>query len=712
MKSATLAWKFTATRFIGGTQGTGNFAIGDFAGTMTAITDATWCVIDIFPGTAYSRAILTFPVKKNAANLLTGIGEVGYNQAGTYSATPVYYGVALAAVTVTIGTHAEGPGYAEATFTRSDDAPKIYAYIAPIMQHNTGAWYDYRQSQTQNPAIGYGRFNDFFGNSLGSTCSLRSVMGPSGTTSAIPSFISAAIIGADATDNLGVPITNVGEYDETFIPHVVDNGSTRLNCIYRYNGVLFFFVIQSASTNTFQAVSDNVYMVNTLSPINAIDVANKTLNLGTNDYNGRFLFRSTAAILGTAVHFAAIMQGPYANSVDAGDRLITQTFSTVTDQAPGIELPSFVDRAVPQYGVNIYNGATPLYVTTYQSYNVTYTNSFQSGVLYVADTRIPLAIGYTFSFHVMRTEIETIFVGVGSTGSADINYDYLNYEIGNETPGQYQSFYLYGQTYLFDGYNIWLSTFSGSLFTGKGGVPVAPATGMQLIAVSPQQAYFLSSFDNSLYSFDGGRALIKFKRMNDVRNSSDALETIINGVYSVIDNTLLLQTASTFVWVRDSIVTQNAKKAGQTSITLYDTTAGIQIANTTQKWRYSYTDIGGTTVVPLTFQSAYFGALQEMATKQTAFDVTLWSPTKAQVDIILSCFSFDADGYSTQTEPIRIAPGDWNGLNLYRCRIQPKTETAVGASVGVYCAQKIVISGITMEYGESVPSIPRSSRSK
>ena len=173
---ANLCWKFAANKFLIGNQGKGSFGIGDIAGGMTAITDATWCAIDQFAGTAFSRAILTFPVKKNAANLLTGIGEVGYTQAGVYSATPVYYGVALAAVTVVIGTHAEGPGYSEATFTRSDTATNIYYYLAPIMQHNPGQWFDVQQSQTQTLCNGYGRLSDFNGNSLGNTCSLRVMM--------------------------------------------------------------------------------------------------------------------------------------------------------------------------------------------------------------------------------------------------------------------------------------------------------------------------------------------------------------------------------------------------------------------------------------------------------------------------------------------------------------------------------------------------------
>ena len=655
--------------------------------------------------TAFSRAILTFPVKKNAANLLTGIGEVGYTQAGVYSATPVYYGVALAAVTVVIGTHAEGPGYSEATFTRSDTATNIYYYLAPIMQHNPGQWFDVQQSQTQTLCNGYGRLSDFNGNSLGNTCSLRVMM-----ELGIPTTITAGVIAQDATyDALGVPITNVGEFDEFFMPHVVDNGSTRLNSVYRYNGVLFFFVIASGATNTLQAVSDNVYMVNCLSPINAIDVANRTLNLGSNDYNGRILFRSVAAIIAT-VKCVGIMQGPYSNSSDTGDKLITQTFSTATNIIPGIELPSFVDRAVFDYGVNIY--LADLYSTTYQSFSVTYTNPVQVGVLYVPDTRIPFAMGYTFNGSIMQTEIETIFIGVGVAGSANIDYDYLGYEIGNDTPGKFQAFNLFGQTYLFDGNNIWLSTFNGSLYSGKGNQPIAPATGLSLIAASPTEVFFLSSFDTSLQSFNGGRSLNKVKRMNDLRNSSNIVETIINGVFNVRDNALLLQTASSFVWVRDGVVTQNQKKANQTAISLFDTANGIQIANTTTKWVYSFAALSNSTVVPLTWQSAFHSLKANELSVATAWIVTLYSPGgRISSPVTLTCYSFDQENYVTNKGTITIQPSWWDGLGFCRLRAQPKTEKALASSLQIDTSSHLTITDVTVLYGDEAQATIAGARS-
>jgi len=700
VSGTNFGWKFEANRYIVGNQGVGSFAIGDVAATMTAITDATWAVVDQFAGTAYSRAILTFPVKKNAANLLTGIGEVGHNQAGVYSATPTYYGVAMGANTPTFTKNVSGPGYAEATFTRSDTGTNIYYYLAPIMSHTPGLWFDYAQSQTHTLCNGYGRLTDFVGNAKGNTCSLRVVM-----LNEQPALLSAGVIASGntlPTDCLGVPLTNVGEFDEYFVPHVVDNGASRLNAIYRYNGVLFFFTIQSGSTNTLQRVSDNIYLANSLSPVNCIDVRQKILTLGVNDYNGRILFRSAAAILGTSAKAVGIMQGQHVNSIDTGDKLITQTFSTATNLIPGIELPTFVDRAVPDFGVNIY--LADLYSTTYRSVNVMAAKGDLANLLYMQDTRIPFAIGYPFVEDVMQTEVETIFTGVAAIGSTDVERDYLCYELGNQLAGQFEAFRLFAQTYLFDGASIYLATFSGAAYTGKG-APVAPAAGMVLVAAAPTVVYFLSDFDNSVYTFDGGRALSKFARMND--------EAVISqGAFSTRDNTLLLESSTDLLWVRDGVVTRNAKKAAQTGLSLYDTAIGLVIANNTTSWRYTYSALAGSTVVPLVWQSGYFGLTGNVQGALAAFIVTLYSATRAAASFMVTIDTFDVERELHQETPFRVKPADWTPLGFYRLRVVPKQLLSLGVSIGLKTSDRIVINDVVAEFAPDAAALPAAARSK
>ena len=433
-------------------------------------------------------------------------------------------------------------------------------------------------------------------------------------------------------------------------------------------------------------------MVNSLSPVNAIDIRNKTLNLGANDYNGRILFRSVATAISTT-KAVGIMQGDYANSIDSGDKLVTQTFSTATNIIPAIELPSFIDRSVNKYGANIY--LADVYSVTYQSFNVSYTNGNLVGVTYVPDTRIPFGVGYTFYPRVMQTETETVFTGVGVIGSGDVDYDYLCYETGNDTPGQFQSFVLFGQTFLFDGKQIWFASFTGSLFSGKGSSPVAPAEGMALIASSPIRIYFLSSFDNSIYVFDGGRSLAKIHRMNQ-------LETILNGVYSVRDNTLALQTADNFIWIRDDLISENAKKANQTAVNLSPTSDGVVIANNTAKWIYSFNALSSpaSAVVPLDFQTAYFGLRANMVGQLTGWMVYIYSATKAELTLSYTPYAMDSDSLSFKTQKATqtITPSmfDQNGIALVR--IQPQKQKAIAMSLEIQCPSKVTITKVVPEF--------------
>ena len=702
---SNFCWKFAANKFIIGNQGSsGSFAIGDIAGAITTITDGTWCAIDIFQGTAYSRAILSFNVKKNASNLLTGIGEVGYNQTGTYTATPTYYGVALGATTVSITNNISGPGYAEATFTRSDSGTNIYYYQAPIMQHNPGQWYDYQQSQTQTLCNGYGRLSDFQGNALGNTCSLRVMM-----ESGIPTTITAGVISQDgAYDVLGVPITNIGEFDEFFLPHVVDNGSTQLACIYRNNGVLFFFVIASGAVNTLQAVSDNIYMVNTISPINAIDVQNRTLNLGSNDYNGRILFRSSAALVASQ-QVDCLIQTPYVNSSDTGAKFITQTFSTSTNIIPGIELPSFIDRSVSGYAVNVYLGAAPApgYSVTYQSFNVTYINSSYVGVLYVPDTRIPFGVGYTFYARTMQTEIETVLTGVGVLGQANVNYGYLGYEIGNDIPGQYQAFILFGNEYLFDGKNIWLATFSGSLFTGMyGNNPIAAAVGLNFIAASPTEIFFLSSYDNAIYTFNGGYTLDKKLVLVN-------MDTITTGAFSERDDTLILNGTNSFIWVNDKIVSSQSKKTDQSgALGFMDTVLGLMIYNNTKSWNYSFFSVSGATPFPMSWQSAYLSVKNNRLGLVTAFFITMYCAAKSAINIDVTVDGFDQQSKWHEDHYFNISPGDWDSLGFWRsARVVPSHTLTLGVSVGVTTKQYVTINKAEVEMTPDMTATAPASRS-
>jgi hypothetical protein len=225
--------------------------------------------------------------------------------------------------------------------------------------------------------------------------------------------------------------------------------------------------------------------------------------------------------------------------------------------------------------------------------------------------------------------------------------------------------------------------------------------------VSPTEVYFLSSFDNSLYVFNGGRALQKMKRLNDV-------DTISNGVFNVRDNTLVLNGSNHFIWIRDGVATYNAKKANQTGITLYDTQNGVQIANNTIKWIYSFASLSSSTVVPLTWQSAYHALQANETSELVNWIVTVYSPDgRIQIPLTLTCHSFDQEKYNKQApQTITINPGDWDGLGFFRARIQPQNRKALASSIQIDTTKHLVITDVSVEYGDQGKAAIAPARSK
>lgn len=697
-------WRFSAGNYLLWWQGKpGSCDIGDI-GAWTDLADVKWVIIDRFVGTTDSRAILTFDPYKNAANTFSGMAVVGYNGAGAYDPVRSYKGVALGVVTVVVTNPITGPGYSECSYVRSDDTPLTRYYLAPQPRHNPTAYHQTALIVTgASPGInGYGKLNDVEDNNTFLT-SLRVCM-----INGVPSYLSIAPITAATTtyDHIGVPITNVGEFDETFMPHVADNNSTFTKVIYRYADNLFFVDVRSGQTKSISKLSPIVYQINTISAFNIIDTTSRLMQLGVNDYNGRIISYTGAAITDRAV---AVLKSQYANSIDTGEKL-GLLGSFIGYAIPGMNKPTFVDRNI-NYAVDSF--ANGVYATSYDSYSTFLPNLSKAGTLYIPDTRLPIAMGYTHGDGTVQTEFSTIFTGIAIIGSPDTEFGYAGYELGNDITGLFQSFTLFGQRYLFDGFQIWLASFTNVAYAGK--QFLCPATGMTLIATSPTAVYFLSAFDNSIYTFDGGRTLTKLVRMNDV-------PVISQGVFNVRDNTLLLETTTSLIWVRDGVITENAKKATQTGLNLYDTQLGIVIANNTVSWQYSFSVTGSTSIVGLTWQSAYHGLLNNILSLATTWVITLYSATRQTAAVVLTCYSFDQGKTYTNTAPITIKPADWDSQGFYRCRIQPKNQLALASSVKIstppvienQCITyaKVVITDVSVEYSGDAFAVTAASRSK
>ncbi len=681
-------YRFSAGRYLLTNQGHW-IVIGDI-GAWTALTNLRWSIIDRYPGTAFSRAIVTRNPTTVAATV-TGYAIVGYSSAGVWSAVPAYYGVALGAATATIINAQSGPGYCECTYTRDDTGAIVYTYMAPDFQHTSAVYHFASATYHETLINAYGKLSDIYDN-RNTYAGVRWCM-----INGMPSYLAIAPVGG-ARDNIGVPITNVGEIDTTYCVKIDDDNTSFTRIIYQYNSISFYIEIKLNVGHVIQKLSDTLYLINCISAINIYSDADKRLHLGMNDYNGRMFY------IGTSVApyiLASMLTGPYSNSIDVGAKTATANAS-LNSYPLGIDLPLFVTSVI-DYWIDVYQNG--VYESSYNnglaaSY-IVLTNKLN--IQYIADTRIPFAMGYLLKDKIMQTEIETIFTGVGVLGNTDVVFDYAGYEIGNQINNIVEGFYLYGQRYLFDGNAIYIARFAGPIFQGRDFM--CDAKGMQLLATSPTLVYFLSSFDNSIYTYDGGRSLSKFIRMNQE-------DVISNGVFDIHDNSLLLNGTNNFIWVRDGIVSENAKKATQTGITLYSTALGIVIANNTTSWRYTFFALSGSTVVQLVWKSGYYGVTNNKLGIFSAFVPVIYSASRAAASVIVTLDGFDTDGEWHEEIPFNIKPGDWTPKGFYRHRVVPQHTLGLAIAIGIRTSSYVVLNEVVAEFTPSVSGTPASDRSK
>jgi hypothetical protein len=697
---ATFGFKFGAAKYLVAAiqnEASGNLAwLGDIGSWTTISSSYAWVTIDRFPGTAYARAFVGTAFAKQTGNILSSMFYVGYSSGGVWSATPTYLGPNIGADTLSSkNNEIAAQGYAECAYALTGSATQWWYYYAPEFISNPASGYATNYANTKTSLNAYGKLTGLLGNTS-CVCDVRICM-----INGVPSYISAANKNTNNQDCLGVPITNVGEFDPSFIVLVDDNNSTYTRLVYRYEGRLYYVEIRNDKAHAIQKVSDTLYQVNTLSPYNLVDTTKKAMLLGANDFNGRLVKSSAPGVLaGTYRKVVAVIRNAYSGSVDTGDALVDT--NSGSNFPVGVDIPSFFTDT-ESVGVDVF--WNDVYLETFFSGGAAAVSKAKFSAidtLYVTDTRLPIAMGHHLGEGVLVTEVETIFLGVGVSGSADVEYSYAGYELGNDIPGVFDGFLLFGQRYLFDGRKVYLASFSGPTYSGK--EALCPAHGMTLIAVSPTVAYFYSAFDNSIYTYDGGRVLAKFTRMNDT-------STILQGVYNVRDNSLVMDTTTSLLWVRDGIVSENTKKAAQTGLGLYDTEDGIIIANNTQAWRYTFFTLAGSTVIPLEWQSGYFGVTENKLGVVSSFVATLYSASRAASSVMVTILGFDADGEWSETHPVNIKASDWTPLGFYRHRIVPEHTLGLGISIGIQTADRLVLNSVVAEFTPSVAATPAASRS-
>jgi hypothetical protein len=657
------------------------------------------------------------------------VGTIGYTSFTSTFNTTAQYSAALTAInnissipTVT-GTsnlyRAAGFNYAEVSYKTAAGGANVYELYSPQPVFNPTDFVT-TAAQTNTPYFinHYGKLTNSFGvggvlaPSSGQLFEIRWCVEPNGA-GGIPgfqSYLSAAMI-YGTSDTLGTLLTNIGEIDSAYCPHIINDNAI----LYRYNGNFFIVTITTSPTNLIQKINDRLYKINTISPMNLYDDITQTINVSSMDYDGRILVSNTTAATASAFQVDAQILGGFSNSIDVspgnvliGTGQISSISSLSTFQPIGINVP-YLNSQI-NYGVLTYYGqGTALnYLSTTKSATPIQQFVDPSVVkpIWISNsTYFPVSIGNTYQYrNFMTTTYSTILLNqnyqnpfTGSYNESDI------YNFGSELAGVYQPFNLFAQDYAFDGNYIWALYYDQQgNYSSK--VRVANANGLILLAQSPTKIYFITNYDNSIFVFNGSRDLGKILRLNEK-------PTINSGVFSVHDNCLALDTATSIIWVNDEVITENQKAANQTNLKYFDTTSGLIIANNINQWQYTFLPLAGSLVLPLTFQTAYNGFGKNEKSGVLNYIVTLYSKNRAGTNISGKILTRDETEQKVQNFSKLVTPGDYDALGYYIFRVQPQNKSTLGSSLFLNIPTKNIILEIAVETIDDVQGVMNTSNS-
>jgi hypothetical protein len=630
-----------------------------------------------------TRHIVSETPRISTTNLRV-LSTIGYTDFAAFSAVQVY--VDDGSAPVTIRNSQIGWNYADAVFSPVT-ATNFFNYYGPPPVKTGSSFYTVAQGNTNTMISGNSKLTN--GMDVPSSlpfeirCSIISAGGNPGDQS----YLSAAILDGGTPDTLGVLLSGVGEFDPAYQPQIVQDNKI----LYFFKGSWTVLRIGTAVTDRVQKITSRLYKFNTLSPYNVWDSLNNTLELGSMDYNGKMQFASTAAPAATSKKVVSMISGAFSNSVDTGDKLVQiPTPSSSNLQVFGYRIP-LTTSILSNYKVDTFVDDTYSFSTYSDGSELVLADP--ANPIYISDTRVPVPIGVEYFEGVVINGSVTVFL-------AD---EYDGYEIGNDTPGAYVPFQLFGQTYLFDGLTIYQANFDGQLLASLD--KLCDAFGMQYIASSPTETYFISSFDNSLYTFTGGRNLSKSKAFT-------TLDRISKGVFSTIDNTLLLDGTDHLIWARDGMVTQDAKKASQTALKFYSTSKGIIIANDVDSWQYTYYPQSGSLPVPLTFQVAYFGQTANQVSILKEFVMTIYNERRDVVHVFVTEKSKDQDEQYENTVQYVVTAADYDARGYTHLRIQPQYQRSLGSSLEIAIAEKTTVLGVSIEWEDSNTAAIAASKSR
>jgi hypothetical protein len=555
---------------------------------------------------------------------------------------------------------------------------------------------------------------------------------------------------------MGVPISTFGEIDISFGPQLNPDWST---IMWRYAGIYYFASISTSPIRPIQKITSNLYKINTISGMSVLNVSQKKLTLGSNDYhsggyvfpNGSFTGFGSSAWYSMNIQWIAGSSAS-ANSIDLGGSFFSYDGSTaIGAMAPvGSFLHPAHDSSNTEYSVCGYMGtgvSANNLLTVWGSSQ--YNNPLKSSVTlttgpsdkiynqyavatYISNTSlVPIPVGtryqgYTLGTNSLATSqaFQKTYITSGYQGTT-LTSEWDGYIIGNELQINSIGFVLFSQPYIFDGKSIF------KLVVNNGGVSV-PITslcrgdGLIYLTTSFQYAFFYSQFDNSIWAFDGGYSLSKFKRL-------DGMGAIQNGSFNAFNNTLTIITSTFIVQYVDGVWSAIPRSSlmipdgSESNMRIYDTINGNVFGNSVNWWRYAYYNTGalGTTtsngisttetVYPFNYQTSYIGPDQNRRMVLSAITFSIYNEDKSATNVVVTVRGYDQDGLHQQpyVQTFKLTPTMFLGGGFIPVlRTQPWKQRFLAASVQFQCSTDMRIYDLQYHWADENQALPSAARSQ
>lgn len=464
----------------------------------------------------------------------------------------------------------------------------------------------------------------------------------------------------------GALVSEVGAMDNKYQPYIYSlaNGTAYRRADGTFEKVGFL----SGSDNRMTSIDHDVVLVNTLFGPNVVNAQEMTLEYGPSAFNGASIAEAPAST-STSTIFATQYAGKYGAGVDTGEKILTNTgnggkWYSIGELSTGPTVDFYVN--------SVY------YKSGYAHAGIIYSIQARTEGLdrvYIQDTRLPVPAGSIISQGAARF----------SGKIAILDEDYAGYMLGNEVGNMAGSFLLFGERWLYDSDTIYRATVlsSGAIQSFN---KVTQANGLTFLAVTPTEAWFLSAWDNSLWTFNGGRNVEKKIRLN-------AKDAIAACAYCGASNELVLyESAGKSLYIRDGIITETTLSVTATgTVVLQPDINGVWIipqggAGNIAQLRYNSS---GATKIDLDFQTAYHGLefWKKATFKEYVF--TIYDPAKTAGALTGTWYSFDELGPRTAEARTFTLSYDTNGLA--RISFIPAQGQAIAGSIRLQASTPMTV---------------------